>query len=85
MIGMFLFSPHTTDHHYILLDYEGVIAMIDCTKSDRHAEITQCDWIIHVENGSVVSVSLLILKTMCTDLARLLRTDLIKCCYQLTK
>ena len=58
MIGMFLFSPHTTDHHYILLDYEGVIAMIDCTKSDRHAEITQCDWIIHVENGSVVSASL---------------------------
>ena len=85
MIGMILFSPHTTDHHYILLDYEGVIAMIDCTKSDRHAEITQCDWIIHVENGSVVSMSHLILKTICTDMAWLLRTDIIECCYQLTK
>ena len=45
---------------FVLLDSARTISMQDCIHLDDHSEICQCDWIVHIEENSAVSSTLLV-------------------------
>jgi len=43
------------DNEYVVIEDTGTISKRDCVKGHREYEHHECDWLIHIENGSSVS------------------------------